>query len=329
MIAHPTMDPLTAEVIGLLRGHKRPPAIGNLAMTLNISKPRLLRALENLKELGYEMSVDHDQRLSLVSAPDRMIDIEILSGLKTRLFGRHLHCYHRIGSTNAAAIELAERGAPEGTVVVAEEQTKGRGRLGRHWHSPSGLGIWSSVVLRPVVPPAQAAGLSLLAALAFAETAESELGLEVQLKWPNDGLVSGRKVCGVLVELSAEVDRVHYAICGVGINVAHSAKDFPPALRKTAGSLAMAKGAPVDRLAFYRSFLLHFETIYRRFRHEGLAPLLPAYRQRSLLLGKKVTVRQGREKIGGVAVAIDDTGGLVVRSGKKEIVAHSGEATLR
>jgi BirA family biotin operon repressor/biotin-[acetyl-CoA-carboxylase] ligase len=171
--------------------------------------------------------------------------------------------------------------------------------------------------------------LSLLAALAFAETAESELGLEVQLKWPNDGLISGRKVCGVLVELSAEVDRVHYAICGVGINVAHSAKDFPSALRKTAGSLAMSKGAPVDRLGFYRSFLLHFETIYRRFRHEGLSPLLPAYRQRSLLLGKKVAVRQGREKISGVAVAIDDTGGLVVRTGKKEIVAHSGEATLR
>ncbi len=329
MIANPAMDPLTTEVIGLLRGHKRPPTLGSLAMTLNISKPRLLRAVENIRELGYGIGMDHDQRLSLLTSPDQMTDIEILSGLKTRSFGRYLHCYRKIGSTNAAAIELAEQGAPEGTVVVAEEQTKGRGRLGRRWHSPPGLGIWSSVVLRPVVLPAQAAGLSLLAALAFAETVESDLGLEVQLKWPNDGLIKGRKICGVLVELSAEVDRVHYAICGVGINAAHSAKDFPSALRKTAGSLAMAKDAPVDRLAFYRSFLLHFETIYRRFRHEGLSPLLPDYRQRSLLLGKKVTVRQGREKITGVAMAIDDTGGLVVRKGKKEIVVHSGEATLR
>lgn len=329
MTTYATMDPLTAEVIGLLRGHKRPPALGSLAMALNISVPRLQRTLENLKDLGYQVAVDHDQHLSLLSSPDRMTDIEILSGLKTRSFGRHLYCYRQIGSTNAAAITLAERGAPEGTVVVAEEQTKGRGRLGRHWHSPAGLGIWSSVVLRPEVSPAQAGGLSLLAALAFAETVESELGLEVQLKWPNDGLINRRKVCGVLVELSAEVDRVHFAICGVGINVAHTAKDFPSALRKTAGSLAIARGAPVDRLAFYRAFLLRFETIYRRFRHEGLAPLLPAYRQRSLLLGKKVTVRQGRLKITGTATEIDNTGGLVVRSGKKEIVAHSGEATLR
>lgn len=325
----PTADPVTTEVIGLLRSHKRPPAMGALAMELNISKPRLQRALDGLKELGYVIAVDHDQRLSLMSTPDRMTDIEILAGLKTRAFGRHLHCYRRIGSTNATAIELAEHGAPEGTIVVAEEQTKGRGRLGRHWHSPAGLGIWSSVILRPPVAPAQTAGLSLLAALAFAETSEAELGLDVKLKWPNDGLIGGRKVCGVLVELSAEADRVHYAVCGVGINVAHGAKDFPSALRKTAGSLAMAKGGPIARLAFYRAFLLRFETIYRRFRQEGLAPLLPDYRQRSQLLGNKVTVRQGRQKVAGVAVAIDDNGGLVVRSRNKELTVYSGEATLR
>ncbi len=329
MMISPSADPVTTEVIGLLRSHKRAPAMGALAMELNISKPRLLRALEALKELGYVIAVDHDQRLVLTSTPDRMTDIEIMAGLKTRSFGRHLHCYRRIGSTNATAIDLAEHGAPEGTVVVAEEQTKGRGRLGRHWHSPAGMGIWSSIILRPPVIPAQAAGLSLLAALAFAETAETELGLEVKLKWPNDGLIKGRKVCGVLVELSAEVDRVHYAVCGVGINVAHAVKDFPSALRKSAGSLAMAKGAPVERLAFYRAFLQRFETIYRRFRQEGLSPLLADYRRRSLLLGNKVVVRQGRLKIAGVAVAIDESGGLVIKQGKKETIVHSGEATLR
>jgi BirA family biotin operon repressor/biotin-[acetyl-CoA-carboxylase] ligase len=325
----PTFDPLTTEVIALVRAHKRPPTLSALAMALNIGKPRLMRALDNLKELGYKVAIDLDQHLSLLSAPDRMIDIEIWAGLKTRSFGRHLHCYHRIGSTNAAAIDLAEHGAPEGTVVVAEEQTKGRGRLGRNWHSPPGMGIWSSVILRPSVAPAQTAGVSLIAAVAFAETVETELGLDVRLKWPNDGLIDGRKVCGILVELSAEVDRVNYAVCGVGINVAHGIKDFPPALRKTAGSLALAKGSPVDRLAFFRSFLYRFEATYRRFRHEGLTPLLPAYRQRSLLLGNKVTIRAGRQKLTGVAVAVDDSGGLIVRCGKKNIVVHSGEATLR
>ncbi|MEW5701532.1 MAG: biotin--[acetyl-CoA-carboxylase] ligase [Candidatus Zixiibacteriota bacterium] len=324
------MDPLLIDMVELFRSkHRGGLTLPRLADSLGISRSRFGRGIEELRQLGYVFREMPQGEITLVSSPDRMIDTEIWSGLKTKTFARHLHCYRRIGSTNARAQELAEAGAPEGTVVVAEEQTKGRGRLGRGWHSASGLGIWSSIILRPMLSLRQASGISLLAALAFAESVEHELGLVVGLKWPNDGLIGGMKVFGVLTEVSAEVDRVYYAVCGTGINVAHRRGDFPPSLRDTAGSLAMAKGGPVDRLAFYRTFLHRFETAYRGFRRNGIAPFMPGYRERSILLGREVVVKQGDRTINGIASEVDDSGALVVRVGRRRVTIHAGEATLR
>lgn len=325
------MEALINDIADLLR--TRRVALGwtdvELADTLGISKSRVLKALDELRELGYEFSATTSGALRILKAPDRMIDTEILAGLKTRTFGKHLHCYNRLSSTNTRAIELAESGAPEGTVVVAEEQTGGRGRLGRSWHSAPGLGIWSSIILRPQLPLQRASGLSLLAALAFAQTAEDTLDLAIGLKWPNDGMIDGRKVLGILTEVSAETDRLYFAVCGTGINVSHLLTDFPPTLRSSSGSLAMAVGHPVDRLAFYRAFLAAFEGLYRTFRREGIKPFLPDYRKRSILLGREVTVHQGDMTIHGKAVAIDDSGALIVREGKQDTVVFAGEATLR
>ncbi len=325
------MEALINDIADLLRTRRA--AHGwtdvELAATLGISKSRVLMALDELRELGYEFSASSSGALRILRAPDRMIDTEILAGLKTRTFAKQLHCYNRVSSTNTRAIELAEAGAPEGTVVVAEEQTGGRGRLGRTWHSPPRLGIWSSIILRPQIPLQKASGLSLLAALAFAETAEEQLSLKVDLKWPNDGLIDGRKVLGILTEVSAETDRLYFAVCGTGINVSHHPTDFPPPLRDTAGSLAMAAGHPVDRIAFYRAFLTSFESLYRVFRREGIKPFLADYRKRSILLGREITVHQGLTALHGRAAAIDDNGALILRDGKKETVVFAGEATLR
>jgi len=325
------METLINEIALLLR--TRRVALGwttaELAETLGVSRPRVQKALDDMRELGYGLSATGAGAIRITRAPDRMIDTEILAGLKTRIFAKNLHCYNRLGSTNTRAIELAESGAAEGTIVVAEEQTGGRGRLGRNWHSPPRLGIWSSVILRPQVPLQRASGLSLLAALAFAHSAESELGLKVDLKWPNDGLIDGRKVLGVLTEVSAETDQVYFAVCGTGINVSHLPTDFPQSLRQTAGSLAMACGYSVDRLAFYRAFLSQFETLYRGFRRDGIAPFLDDYRKRSLLLGHEVIVTQGHLTIQGRAITIDENGALIVRDGRKNTVIFAGEATLR
>ncbi len=323
------IDPLADDVIHHLRATDPPPTESQLADTLSVTRARLTRIFEELTELGYGFQSDTRGAVRIMSTPDRMIDMEITNGLRTRTFGRMLHCYRQVGSTNVAAIDLAESGAPEGTVVVAEEQTRGRGRLGRNWHSAPGLGIWSSVVLRPNIAPDAVTGISIVAALAFAETVDNQLGLDVQLKWPNDGLIDHRKVCGILVELSAEVGRVHYAICGTGINVAHKESDFPPEIRPQASSLTIAAGRPVDRLAFYRQFLFDFEDLYARFVRDGLAPLLPIYRARSILLGHTVTVAQGDTRTTGLAEEIDESGRLILTSEGQRIALNSGEATLR
>lgn len=331
VVSRPPVDSLINEIAVLLRTRRVASGwtIAALAETLGVSQTRIQHSVDQMRQLGYEITSSERGAMHIAKAPDRMIDTEILAGLRTRTFGKQLHCYNRLGSTNTRAMELAEAGSPEGTIVVAEEQTGGRGRLGRTWHSPPGLGIWSSVILRPQIPLQKASGLSLLAALAFAHTAENELGLKVDLKWPNDGLIDGRKVLGILTEVSAETDRVYFVVCGTGINVSHIPTDFPASLRTTAGSLAIAMGQPVDRIAFYRQFLLEFETLYRGFRREGISPYLDDYRKRSILLGREVTVRQGHTVIHGRATAIDDSGALIVHEGRNDVIVFAGEATLR
>lgn len=325
------MDALINEIASLLRTRRVVSGwtTAALASALGVSQSRIHQAIDQMKQLGYRFTVNERGAMAIAAAPDRMIDTEILAGLKTRIFARQLHCYNRLSSTNTRAIELAESGAPEGTIVVAEEQSGGRGRLGRTWHSPAGLGIWSSVVLRPSIALQSASGISLLAAVAFAQTVEEALGLKVDLKWPNDGLINGRKVLGILTEVSAETDQVYFIVCGTGINVSHAADDFPASLRQTATSLAIEAGHPVDRLALYRDFLTNFELRYRAFRREGLTSILDMYRKRSLLLGREVSVWQGDMEIRGRAVAIDETGALVVRRGRHDTIVFAGEATLR
>ncbi|HUU45648.1 MAG TPA: biotin--[acetyl-CoA-carboxylase] ligase [Acidobacteriota bacterium] len=318
-------DQLLIDIVARLR--VRPSDRRELAAAVNLSPEQLDEAAAELRGFGYALDVAHD-RIALTETPDRMIDTEILAGLQTAIFARQLHCYGTIRSTNVRARELAEAGAPDGTVVVAEQQTGGIGRFGRPWHSAAGLGIWSTVILRPPGPPEKVSGLSLLAGVVFAQTVEEELGLTVGLKWPNDGLIDGKKVIGILTELATESGNVEYAVCGTGINVAHTATDFPPELREIAASLAMAKGEPVGRMAFYRAFLRRFDTHYRHFRNEGIGPFLSDYRDRSILLGRDVTIQQGKKTITGRAVAIDDSGALVIRSGSDDILVFSGEATL-
>lgn len=321
-------------VIELL--HARPLTTLQLVEILGADADVLSAALHELAGHGYVIAPDADGALRLIARPDRMIDTEILAGLRTKIFAKGLHCYAKVRSTNTRAVELADSGAPEGTIVVAEEQTGGKGRLGRQWFSASGLGIWSSIILRPSGLLQRASGLSLLAALAFAQTVEQKLNLTVGLKWPNDGLIDGKKVLGVLTEVSAlkrrpsiENDLVEYAVCGTGINVSHTAEDFPDEFRARAISLAMAQGRPVDRMALYRAFLEHFDALYTRFRSDGIPPFLAEYKRRSVLLGQEVAIKQGHHTITGTAVDLDDNGALIVRNGQQDTVVFSGEATLR
>jgi BirA family biotin operon repressor/biotin-[acetyl-CoA-carboxylase] ligase len=214
-------------------------------------------------------------------------------------------------------------------VVLAEAQSAGRGRLGRTWHSPRGKNLYCSIVLRPALSPSTVPQLALVAGLAAARAIET-LGLRPAIKWPNDVLLDGRKAVGIITEMEAELDRVHVVIVGIGVNVNGAAADFPPYLRETATSLAIAAGRPIDRVRFAAALIDALDADYRRFVAAGFAVLRADWEQRSALAGRAVTVRWADGEVAGTVAGIDDDGALrlVDATGTSRRVL-AGEVTLR
>ena len=273
--------------------------------------------------------IDETKGCVLVSVPDLLFPANILSGLETKIMGREIHCFKTIGSTNEVAKRLAESGLPEGTMVIAEKQSKGRGRLGRQWHSPSGKGLYFSIILRPQMPFDRFMGLSLVTSLALCKSIEHETNLKAMIKWPNDCLVGGKKVAGILVELSAEIDRISYAILGVGINVNTSKREFPVGLRSKVTSLAIEQGQEIDRMKLLWRTLSEIERHYQHFQRLGLRSKGPELSKRSVVLGKRIDVRFGKNKIQGVVTGFDQNGAIRLHTrGGVEIIS-AGEVTLR
>jgi BirA family biotin operon repressor/biotin-[acetyl-CoA-carboxylase] ligase len=240
--------------------------------------------------------------------PDRLDATELAPRLRGSW--RTVDWHASIDSTQRRAHELARAGAAEGTVVVAESQTAGRGRLGRAWHSPPGVNLYASVILRPPLSPAVVPQLALVAGLAVARAIEACTPAQPRLKWPNDVLVGGRKVSGILTEMDAEVERVHFVVVGIGVNVNGAADAFPPELRDRATSLAIATGGPVDRAALTVGLLAALEEDYMRFLAGGFRPLRAEWERRSALADRAVTVRGPAGDVTGVVTGLDDDGAL-------------------
>jgi BirA family biotin operon repressor/biotin-[acetyl-CoA-carboxylase] ligase len=238
---------------------------------------------------------------------------EIRAGLTTRRIGTAIHLFQEVESTNDEATALADRGEAEGAVVIAERQRRGRGRMGRRWESPRGLGLYLSVILRPAIPPQSAPLLTLMGAVAAADAIERATERTTALKWPNDLIVHGRKVGGILGEMAVDSSGLLHVILGFGINVNQAEADFDEELRRTAGSLRIEAGHLVDRTAMVRSFCESLDGWYDRFLREGPQPILEQVRRRCLTVGRMVTARSGDEGISGFAVEIDDLGRLVIR----------------
>lgn len=247
----------------------------------------------------------------------------IASLLRTRSFGRELRFLDVTDSTQRVALELAASGAPEGALVVAEEQTAGMGRRGRGWHSARGLGIWLSLVLRPAVPPSQCQSLSLWAGLAVLETLRAEGWSQAPagLKWPNDVIAGGRKLCGILIDASSAGAGVSYAVLGLGLNTGHLAADFPGGLAETATSIRMITGQAPDRAALLADLLLELEREYARaLSPEGRSELAARAGRASVLIGRRVRVAGVGERfdggtLEGEALRVDPDGALVVLNG--------------
>ncbi len=256
---------------------------------------------------------------------------EVLPRLRTATLGRHLHYRVRTASTNLDMERLAAAGAPEGAVVAAETQSAGRGRLARGWFSPSGGGLYFSLLLRPAIAPAGATSLPLIVGLAVAETLEQLApSLRALVKWPNDILVGGRKICGILCALQAENDRLQHVVAGIGINVGLTRRQLPPALRQTATSLRIAAAIHVDRAELLAALLLVLEEKYHVWRNLGLTPFLPALRARDALLGREIEVERAAGTLRGRADGIEPDGALrlIMENGSVALVC-SGDAHLR
>lgn len=281
-----------------------------ISQKLDISRGAVWKHIQALRREGFVITGSTRRGYRILSVPDILLPGVVFPVL-TGKFGRPYYFHQTLSSTSDLVRQLAHAGAPQGTVVAAEEQTSGRGRRGRSWYSPRG-GLWFSLLLRPHVSPAQSQTLPLFVSLMVAKGIERLLGITLDLKWPNDILLGGRKTGGVLVELGAEAEQVHYAVAGIGINV--NVASFPPELQE-ATSLRIYTGRRVDRARLLAAILHSIETGYPRWCREGFAPFREAYKARLSFLGKHITARTaGGEVFNGIAADVDAGGRLLLSS---------------
>jgi BirA family biotin operon repressor/biotin-[acetyl-CoA-carboxylase] ligase len=297
---------------------------------LGVSRTAIWKHVQSLRDDGYEIESSRRLGYRLAAVSDRMLPTEIQRVLHSRVFGQKIHHFRRVSSTNLVAREMAREGTAEGTLVVAEEQTHGRGRLGREWVSPAGTGIWMSLILRPSIPPTDAPRLTLAAAVAVADAVGEIVGISPEIKWPNDLLFGGKKFCGILTEMDAEMERVNFVILGIGINVNQLASDFPEPLRSLATSLRETCGRRVSRPDLVCRILERLEDRCRQTVSTDFEQILTAWRANSTTLGRPVTVTSVAGTIEGLAEDVDADGSLLVRldNGVLQRVM-AGEVTLR
>lgn len=301
----------------------------DIGRELSITRAAVWKGIKKLREEGYEIEAVTNRGYRLTNPETMYNKRELEQGLKTKTMGQTIYFYEETDTTNNRARELALEGAPEGTLVVAEKQTAGRGRRGKVWESPLGTGIWMSLVLRPQIMPAEASVLTLLCGLATAEAIEVETGLSAGIKWPNDILINGKKAVGILTEMDCEMSEVHFVIPGIGINV--NTASFPPEIAEIATSLYLECGKTVSRRRLVHRVLERLEEHYETFLRTGsFAAMLEDYRKHCITLGKEVHVL-GREPFFAEALDITPEGELLVRradNGKEEVV-FSGEVSIR
>ncbi len=313
-----------ARILKALRRHREGYISGStLASELGISRPAVWKQIETLRALGYDVEAKPRLGYKLRSAPDRLLPEELKP--RTKVMGKKIVHFNSVPSTNLEAKRLAEEGAEEGTVVVAERQESGRGRLGRGWLSPPG-GIYFSLVLRPRLSPAELSLVTLAAAVAVADAVHGVTGLEVKIKWPNDVLLDGKKLVGILTEISAEADSIGFVVLGVGVNANLDEKEFPREVRPSVASLSSALGRPVDRPTLLTTILESFEELYAKLSSGRFEEVLKRWSMLSATLGAEVRITTVTGTYQGKAIGVSEDGALVVRlSDGAHRVFHSGE----
>jgi BirA family transcriptional regulator, biotin operon repressor / biotin---[acetyl-CoA-carboxylase] ligase len=283
-----------------------------LADLLGCSRTAVWKHIEELRKEGFVLEAVRRKGYRIIKTPENITPDEIRLGLKTDILGQQIHYEESVDSTQKIAHRLAYDGAPEGTVVLAEEQLSGRGRMDRKWHSPKYTGIWMSVILRPNILPTRAPQLTLLTAVAVVQAIEEITALTPQIKWPNDILINGKKMTGILTELQAEADRVKTIIIGIGMNVNQKTDDFPEEIRPIATSLSIEKGEFISRPALIRAVLTNIEKLYLLYLEKGFYPIKLLWESYAVSIGKHITARTLTGNISGKALGITDDGVLML-----------------
>jgi len=276
--------------------------------SLGVTRASIWKHIENLRNIGYDIEAQPHLGYRLISIPDKLLSHEIRWGLKTKIIAKSVYSYDTIGSTNNRAYQLAEEGAQEGTVVIAEQQISGKGRIGRRWSSPKG-GIYMSLILRPKLMPTEISKLTLVAAVSVAQTIRSATGLECLIKWPNDILIGRHKLCGILTELKAEQDLTMFVILGIGINV----NTRPSLLPKNATSISKELGEDYSKVDLAKKLLKNVESHYTLFKENKFNSIIDEWKDLSATLGKRVKITDKAHTVEGQAIDIDEGGALVVR----------------
>lgn len=316
-------------VLGLLRNTEDYISGEQMSKEFGVSRSMIWKIIKGLRDEGYVIDSVTNKGYKLVEIPDLVTAEEVRSVLDTKTFGRALYAYEEVDSTNVVAKKKAREGATEGTVVIADSQTGGKGRLGKVWHSPGGLGVWMSIIVRPEIPPQDVSGITLVAGLAICKTIGRMTGLPAYIKWPNDIVVNGKKVCGILTEMSAEMDRVNYVIIGMGINV--NTTDFPEELQEIGTSLKMESGKNYRRRDIVAQLLMFFEMYYKQYIQEkSLEGILEAYKPLCITLKNDVRIIDRDNAYWATPLDIDGRGSLIVEKedGTKETIV-SGEVSVR
>jgi BirA family biotin operon repressor/biotin-[acetyl-CoA-carboxylase] ligase len=300
-----------------------------LGRTLGISRPAVWKYISRLKEEGYLVETLPGRGYRLTALPDLLYPELILSRLNTRRFGRTIHHFYKIDSTNTQARWLAAQGAEEGTLLVAEYQEKGRGRMDRPWQSPPGKNLLFSLILRPAWPPTEAFYGTVLSSVSLCRVIRETTGVEAGIKWPNDIYVGDKKLAGILTEMAADPDRIEYMIVGVGVNCQWAPPQPPPGGQE-ATSLLKETGREVSRLTLLVRFLEEAERLYAQVEGQGVGILRSEWDRFSLINGRRVVLISGEARRMGTCLGIDEQGALILEREDGTLEKyHTGDVHLR
>lgn len=297
---------------------------------LEVSRTAIWKHMQTLKQAGYEIEAHPRQGYRLKNLPDLLLPYVIRDTLNTKMIGQgEIYYFSEIDSTNNEGKKQANLGCAEGSIVLAEEQNGGRGRLSRGWFSPVGKGIWLSIILRPPFNPYDAPKCTLMAAVAVTKAIRSVAQVQCGIKWPNDILYQGKKLVGILTEMSAEIDAINHVVIGMGINVNIAQDDFPDELQSIATSLSIIRGKEISRLILLNGILGELETAYTQVIQKGFPQMLDEWRELSITLGQKVDVMGSGRAFSGTAIDIDQDGALLVQTEQCLERVLAGDVSIR